>query len=230
MSIAIDACIEVPGFAVKADFAVQGGITVLYGPSGAGKSLILAALAGLIRPTAGSIVLNNELVDRAGEMHVPSQRRRIGMAFQHAALLPHRHVRDNVALAARGLARNEQRRRADQLLETVGASHLASADPGTLSGGERQRVGLARALAGNVSVLLLDEPLTALDTAAKHAMHEVIRSTVDARGLTALVVTHDIADVIALADTVVLTAPGRTEAMHHVRGMSAAAVVDLLTA
>src|SRR5690606_6435833 len=129
------------------------------------------------------------------------------MAFQHAALLPHRSVRDNVALAARGVAKSEQRHTAAHLLETVGAAHLASADPSTLSGGERQRVGLARALAGDVSLLLLDEPLTALDTAAKHTMHAVIRDAVDRRGLTALVVTHDIADVIALADTVVLTAP-----------------------
>lgn len=229
MSIAINARIEVPGFSVTADFAVDRGITVLYGPSGAGKSLTLAALAGLIRPSEGSIVLNGTVADRAGDIHVPSQRRRIGMAFQQAALLPHRNVRDNVALVVRGLARSEQRRRAEELLDLVGASHLGSADPATLSGGERQRVGLARALAGDISLLLLDEPLTALDSATKHAMHSVIRNAVEDRGLIALVVTHDIADVIALADTVVLTAHGRTVSTHHLDGMSAVEVVTLLT-
>ncbi len=142
---------------------------------------------------------------RAG-VHVRTQDRRVGMVFQDGALLPHRSVTDNVALAVRTGSRAARRERARAALDRVGAAHLV----GTLSGGERQRVALARALAGDPQLLLLDEPLSALDHATRIRLRAMLREVVEASGTPALLVSHDLAEVNTLADTVVLFDPGRT--------------------
>lgn len=217
-AVRIAATTTVGGFAVSADFAADAGITALFGPSGAGKSVTMATIAGLLRPTVGTVELDGVVVADAGTgLHVPTQRRGIGMVFQQPALLAHRSPLDNVALAVSGADRRDRRSRravARQWLERVDAGHLADAATTTMSGGEQQRVSLARALAGSPRVLLLDEPFSALDLAARVSLRALVRQLVDAHGIAAVLVTHDLDDVVNLADRVVLFEPGATTGSH----------------
>jgi molybdate transport system ATP-binding protein len=174
----------------------------LVGPSGAGKSSVLRVIAGLARPESGRVALGGEAwtdVDR-GVFRKPEERR-VGLVFQEYALFPHLTVQKNVAYAGR----------ADpgELLERFRISHLAGARPGELSGGERQRVALARALAREPGVLLLDEPLAALDAHTKAAVRVELQELLRAFGLPTLIVTHDYEDAVALADTVGVLVEGR---------------------
>jgi molybdate transport system ATP-binding protein len=210
-SVTLDITTTVGTFSVSATFTAAEGITALFGPSGAGKSVTLATVAGLLRPERGSISLAGEVVaDPARRVHVRTQDRRLGMVFQQAGLLPHRSPLDNVALAVRSGDRSERRARAQAWLDEVDASHIASSPTATLSGGEQQRIALARALAGEPRLLLLDEPFSALDQASRRSLRRLVRDLVDAHHLTAIVVTHDLDDVAHLADRVVLYEPGRT--------------------
>jgi molybdate transport system ATP-binding protein len=209
--VRIAATTTVGGFTVSADFGADAGITALFGPSGAGKSVTLATIAGLLRPTVGTVELDGVLVADAGAgVHVPTQRRGIGMVFQQPALLAYRSPLDNVALAVSGADRRSRRAVAREWLERVDAGHLADAPTTTMSGGEQQRVSLARALAGSPRVLLLDEPFSALDLAARVALRSLVRQLVDAHGIAAVLVTHDLDDIVNLADRVVLFEPGAT--------------------
>jgi molybdate transport system ATP-binding protein len=199
-------------FTVRARFAAEPGITALFGPSGAGKSVTLATIAGLLRPGRGRIVIDGRIVADAGRgLHVPTQQRRLGMVFQQAALLPHRSPLDNVALAVSDAgSRSQRRQRSRQLLSQVGADHLADAPTAALSGGEQQRIALARALAGDPRLLLLDEPFSALDQASRDALRQLVVQLVEDRRITAVLVTHDLVDVDALADHTVVYEPGTT--------------------
>ena len=209
--LVVDVSVVVPGFRVDAQFEASPGITVLSGPSGSGKSLSLHAVAGTVRPERGIITCGgNTYVDTIRGVHLRSQDRRLGMVYQHAALLDHRTPVENVALAVREGDRSSKRRAAIGMLHRVGADSLAEARTRSLSGGERQRVALARALAGNPKVLLLDEPFSSLDAESRQRMRTLVRMLVVERQLIALVVTHDQADVDALADRVVRYEPGRT--------------------
>lgn len=210
-SLLVDVRVAVPGFAVDAKFAADVGVTVLAGPSGSGKSLTLAAVSGTLRPMRGVIQLDDVVYcDAARGVHLRSQDRLLGMAYQHAALLDHRSPLDNVALAVRSGDTATRRTVAMETLQRVGAESLAEARTRSLSGGERQRVALARAIAGGPRVLLLDEPFSSLDLAARAELRALVKSLVAERQLIALVVTHDQADVDALADRVVRYEPGRT--------------------
>ena len=208
MTVEVDAEVRAGEFRVRVDVSLtpeHGPITALFGPSGSGKSLTLALIAGLLRPHAGTVSLDGRLVaDAASGLHVRTQERRVGMVFQEALLLPHRTALDNVALAVRD---GDSRQRARDELERVGALHLAGQHPRTLSGGERQRVALARALAGDPRLLLLDEPLSALDQQTRVALRALLRERIR---VPTLLVTHDVDEVAALAHTVVQYEPGRT--------------------
>lgn len=207
----VDVRVAVPGFAVDAKFTAGEGITVLSGPSGSGKSLTLGAIAGTTRPQSGTISCDGLVyADVAGAVHVRSQDRRVGLVYQHAALLDHRSPLDNVMLAVRNGDARSRRATAETLLQRVGAGGLARARTRALSGGERQRVALARALAGNPRLLLLDEPFSSLDAPSRTELRQLLRALVAERRVIALVVTHDQADVDALADRIVRYEPGRT--------------------
>jgi molybdate transport system ATP-binding protein len=202
---------QVGEFDLDVTFAVQSGISVLFGPSGAGKSLTLALIAGLLRPDSGTIVINGNVVtDCSRRIYVSTQQRRIGMVFQDGLLLPHRSVLDNVALAVRQhRGRRDRREVARDWLEQVGAIELADRRPGTLSGGQRQRIALARGLAGDPALVLLDEPLSALDATVRSELRDLIRRVILTSGVPALLVTHDAEEAEELGDVVVSYNEGR---------------------
>jgi molybdate transport system ATP-binding protein len=174
----------------------------LVGPSGAGKSSVLRAIAGLLRPERGRIALGaRPWLDTEEQIDLPPERRSVGLVFQEYALFPHLDVRRNVAFGGRG--------RVDELLERFRISHLAQARPVDLSGGERQRVALARALARDPAVLLLDEPLSALDAHTRGVVRGELAEVLGELGLPTLLVTHDFEDAAALADRVGVIVDGR---------------------
>lgn len=220
--LSLDCTIQAGNFTVTAQCVLPPGITAFFGPSGSGKSVTLSAISGLLRPQNGTITCNDVVfADPSNNIHVPTQDRHIGMVFQNAALLPHRHPLDNVAFALGGhtprMSRAEKREQARQLLSTVHADHLATSRTSTLSGGEQQRVALARALASNPDVLLLDEPFSALDVITRQSLRTVVKDVVRDNHLTAVLVTHDVEDVIQLADYVVAFQPGKTGEMYSLR-------------
>lgn len=210
-ALRVTAGLRVGDFNLETGFVVHSGLAVLFGPSGAGKSLTLAMIAGLVRPTTGIVEIRGRLVadgDRA--IHVSTQNRRVGMVFQEGLLLPHRSVLDNVALGVRHTrVRRERREFARSWLHAVGAADLAARSPGTLSGGQRQRVALARGLAGNPDLVLLDEPLSALDTSVRKEMRALIRHVIVGTGVPALMVTHDQEEAEELGDAIIEFEHGR---------------------
>jgi len=178
------------------------GTLALVGPSGAGKSSILRAIAGLAKPSEGRIALGDDVwFDATTRTFRRPEERRVGLVFQEYALFPHLTVRQNIAYGGRA--------RVDELLERLGLGALQQSKPGELSGGERQRVALARALARDPAVLLLDEPLAALDPHTRDTVRVDLRATLRELGLPAIVVTHDFVDAAALADRVGVLVDGR---------------------
>ena len=184
-----------------------GRRAVLVGPSGAGKTTLLRAIAGLEPLREGTIELGGRRLDAT----VPSHRRRVAVVFQEPRLLGHLRVDDNVALALRaaGVGRRERRRRAGERLAEVGLAGVADRPVRGLSGGEQQRVSLARALCAEPDLLLLDEPLAAVDPNRREALRRLIVGVQRHRGLTTLVITHDRAEAAELADTLALMLEGR---------------------
>jgi ABC-type sulfate/molybdate transport systems ATPase subunit len=177
------------------------GTLALIGPSGAGKSTLLRLIAGLVRPAAGEVECGGRRWFGRG-VDVAAERRRVGFLFQDYALFPHLSVRANVAFGAGG-------EDVDPLLERFGISHLRSARPRQLSGGERQRVALARALARRPALLLLDEPLSALDPATRGSVAAELAGVLREAAVPALVVTHSYEEAVSLADRVAVIERGR---------------------
>jgi molybdate transport system ATP-binding protein len=192
-------------FDLAVRFAADAPVVALYGPSGAGKSLTLQAIAGLQRPTAGHVRIGGRtLFDARQGIDLAAAERRVGYLFQHYALFPHLSVRENVAF---GLTSWWQRRlspsdagRVDDLLQSFGLSALAHSRPGTLSGGQQQRVALARALVCEPSVLLLDEPFAALNPMLRQELRTELAQVCARWKMPVVMITHDIEDVLALAD------------------------------
>jgi iron(III) transport system ATP-binding protein len=182
----------------------RGEIVALVGPSGSGKTTLLRMIAGFERPDAGTVTIGGRVVADARTWVEPEQRR-IGMVFQQGALFPHLDVAANVGF---GAARRE---RAGECLELVGLAKRSGAYPHELSGGERQRVALARALAADPEVILLDEPFAALDAGLREALREEVAGILRAAGASALLVTHDQAEALSLADAVAVLREGRVE-------------------
>jgi molybdate transport system ATP-binding protein len=190
--------------------ARPGEVLAVLGPNGAGKSTLLGVLAGLLRPDGGHVRIGDRTVTADG-VHVPPHRRGVGLLAQQALLFPHLTALGNVAFGPRahGTARAAAERRARELLVAVDAGELAERRPAQLSGGQQQRVALARALAPQPGLLLLDEPLAALDVDATPAMRALLRRVIRAAHQTALLVTHSALDALVLADRVLVLTAGR---------------------
>ena len=186
----------------------QGSLTALLGPSGSGKSTLLRVIAGLEQPDLGTVSIDGE--DITG---VPPQRRGIGFVFQHYAAFKHMSVRDNVAFGLRVRKRpgDEVRAKVDELLELVHLTGWADSYPGNLSGGQRQRMALARALAVEPRVLLLDEPFGALDARVREELRAWLRRLHDDLHVTTVFVTHVQREAMEVADQVVVLNEGRIE-------------------
>jgi molybdate transport system ATP-binding protein len=199
-----------PRVDARADLPLAGGgVTILFGPSGAGKTTVLRALAGLDRPDAGFVRFDGDTwFDAARRVWVAPQRRRVGLLFQDHALFPHLTVAGNVGYGLHALARGARDARVAELAGALGLRALLARRPADLSGGERQRVALARALAPTPRLLLLDEPLSALDAPARAELRVELRRTLVRAGLPAIVVTHDRTEALALGDRIVVLVGG----------------------
>jgi molybdate transport system ATP-binding protein len=213
--VSLEARVSVELGALRLDAALDaepGSTTVLLGPNGAGKTTLLRVLAGLRPLDAGRVMVDGEVLDDpvAGAW-VPVERRPIGFVFQDHALFPHLSALENVAFGLRALRmpRREARRRAQAWLERAGVATHAEARPRALSGGQAQRVALARALAPEPRVLLLDEPLAALDASARIETRRDLRRHLAAHDGARVVVTHDPVDAMTLGDRVVVLEQGR---------------------
>ncbi|MEU0498956.1 ATP-binding cassette domain-containing protein [Mycobacterium sp. NPDC006124] len=199
---------------VDVAFSVPPGrVLAILGPNGAGKSTALHVVAGLVRPDSGLVRIGDRtLTESPGGVQVDTHQRRVGLLMQDALLFPHQSVAANVAFGARHgkrLHRRASRDVATRWLAEVGAADLADRTPRQLSGGQAQRVALARALAADPEVLLLDEPLAGLDVDVAAAMRAVLRRFLVRDGRSSVLVTHDLLDVVTLADEVVVVESGR---------------------
>jgi molybdate transport system ATP-binding protein len=212
-ALAARVAVDRPGFALDASLTADPGEVIgLLGPNGAGKTTVLRALAGLVALSAGRVALGAAVLDDpAAGVFVPPERRPVGLVFQDHLLFPHLSVRENVAFAPRcaGLGRAAARRRADGWLERLDLAALADRKPATLSGGQAQRVALARTLAAEPALLLLDEPLAALDAGTRLTVRADLRGHLTGYGGPSVVVTHDPVEAMVLADRLVVLERGR---------------------
>jgi molybdate transport system ATP-binding protein len=202
------------GFRLAMDFSVsRPGLTALFGPSGSGKSTCINAIAGLLRPEAGRIEINGRPVfDSTTGLNMPARQRRVGYVFQDARLFPHLSVGRNLDFGARRSPEPPERGERDHVIEMLGIGHLLERRPATLSGGERQRVALGRALLMKPELLLLDEPLAALDQARKAEILPHLERLRDESRIPIVLVSHALDDVARLADDIVVVNEGRSVA------------------
>jgi len=200
-----------PTVEARAAWPLSGDpVTVLFGPSGSGKTTVLRALAGLDRPDAGAISFDGEAwFDAARGVFVTPQARGVGLLFQEYAIFPHLSVSANVGFGLHRLGRAEREGRVAELAERLGIAELLHRRPAELSGGQRQRVALARALAPRPRLLLLDEPLSALDAPTREALRAELRHLLESSGVPAVVVTHDRTEALALGDRLAVLVEGR---------------------
>lgn len=211
------------GFAIEAGFAAPGdGVTALFGPSGCGKSTILAAVAGLLQPQKGRVALDGAvLLDTARRIVLPPERRRCGLVFQDARLFPHLSVATNLRYGLRRAPHEATGPGFEEVVALLGLEALLARRPGRLSGGERQRVALGRALLARPRLLLMDEPLAALDAARRAEVLPFLARLRDAARIPILYVTHALDEVDALADRLVLLEAGRVLAEDTVEALTA---------
>jgi iron(III) transport system ATP-binding protein len=192
----------------------RGEVVALLGPSGSGKTTLLRAVAGLESPRAGTINIGERRVfDGASELELPAEQRNLGLVFQSYALWPHKTVFDNVAygLKLRKAPAREIDEKVNEVLAQLGLGHLGKRFPHQLSGGQQQRVAIARALVYNPPVILLDEPLSNLDAKLREEARAFLRELIVRLGLSALMVTHDQAEAMAISDRILLLNNGKIE-------------------
>ena len=213
MSLDARVHVELARFSLQAELQVgTDEVVAVLGPNGAGKTTLLRALAGLVRLAAGRVSLSDTVLeDAVSGIFVPPERRSIGVVFQDYLLFPHLSALENVAfgLRCRGLSRTDARQRAHGWLDRLGVGKYAAVRPPELSGGQAQRVALARALAVEPALLLLDEPLAALDVSTRAEVRRDLRRHLAAFGGTRVLVTHDPLEAMALADRLVILEHGR---------------------
>ncbi|WP_151718827.1 molybdenum ABC transporter ATP-binding protein [Gemmobacter serpentinus] len=204
-----------PALVLDVAFAAPRGITVLFGRSGCGKTTVVQAVAGLLRPDEGRIVADDTvLLDSALGINLPPHQRRLGYVFQDARLFPHLTVHQNLRYGRWFTRKHAMAQVMDEteIIEILGIGPLLSRRPGSLSGGEKQRVAIGRAILGNPRLLLMDEPLAALDTARKAEILPCLEQLRDELGLTILYVSHSMSEVARLADNVVVLEDGLVRA------------------
>lgn len=204
---------KLPEFSLRVEFTSAGGPLSILGASGAGKTMLLRTIAGLERPDRGRIALHGRvLLDSEAGIHIPARERRIGLLFQDYALFPHRTAEENIAFGLQNLPREERRLRAATALRQMHIAGLGRRYPRELSGGEQQRLALARALATEPEALLLDEPLSALDTHLRSRMEAQLQETFAAFPRPTLVVTHNIEEAYRLGRELLVLSRGRVAA------------------
>jgi molybdate transport system ATP-binding protein len=239
MKLLVDIRVSLGGksrrFELEARFETAQDRVLLFGPSGAGKSVTLQAMAGLLRPDAGRIVLGDRvLFDKAAGIDLPARQRKVGYLFQDYALFPHMNVERNVAFGLTGAWSHRMdaatAQRVDRMLQALDIAALRRNLPRELSGGQRQRVALARALVRDPEVLLLDEPFAALDTPLRHRVREELEEIRRRFSIPMVLISHDLEDVRRCADTVVLYRDGRVTQVAHRDGGDDAGLVDLAEA
>ncbi|RAT94829.1 ABC transporter ATP-binding protein [Brevibacillus sp. Leaf182] len=211
---------RLPDFILDVSFSVQKEIVVLFGPSGSGKTTILNSIAGLVHPETGVIQLNENVFYREGQKPLPVQKRNIGYLFQDYALFPHMTVEQNVRY---GLKKGHELNLAP-LLSTVGIDHLLQKYPHQLSGGQKQRVALVRALATEPDILLLDEPLSALDADTRKQCQDELLRLHAMWNIPFLLVTHDREEAEKLADVILLIDNGTIKERKHEKSHSATSI------
>jgi molybdate transport system ATP-binding protein len=200
-------------FHLDATFGVDGGVTAIFGRSGSGKTTLVNAIAGLLRLQRGRITFNDEvLFDAERGVHVPPQARRFGYVFQEGRLFPHLTVKHNLLFSNMFLANKATGAEFDRIVGLLGLESLLARRPGALSGGEKQRVAIGRALLARPRLLLLDEPLAALDTQRKSEILRYLELLRDEFAVPMLYVSHAVEEVVRLAGHVVLLSDGRVEA------------------
>jgi molybdate transport system ATP-binding protein len=187
----------------------DGEFLTLFGSSGAGKTTLMRMIAGLETPESGVIEVDGEVwFDSARKINLPPQKRSVGFVFQDYALFPTMSVRENLLFAAENA---QQRHNVDELIELVELSQLSNRLPASLSGGQKQRVALARALVRHPKILLLDEPLSALDPSMRQKLQDELSLIHERLGVTTLLVSHDIAETVKLSDRLASVVSGRIE-------------------
>ncbi len=201
------------GFRLDVSFSVPAGITIVFGPSGAGKTTLLDCIAGLLTPDTGRISVGSRaLFDSEKAINISPARRSTGYVFQTLALFPHLTAEQNIEYGLHTTAADERRRRVQAILESFRIAGVKSGRPNEISGGERQRVALARALVTDPAVLLLDEPLSALDSPTKAGIIADLRSWNEAHKIPVLYVTHSREELFALGERVLALEQGRVTA------------------
>ena len=196
-------------YEMNINFEMCSEILVLVGPSGSGKTSILNSIAGLDHPNDGLIVSNERKFFQAGEKPMPARDRQIGYLFQDYALFPHMTVEKNIWFGVKKNQRKESKETIQQLLQVLGIEHLLQKYPHQVSGGEKQRVGLARALAARPSVLLLDEPLSALDKETRKQCQDELLRLHDIWKIPFIIVTHDLDEAERLGDRIIYLHEGQ---------------------
>ena len=207
--LSVDITKNLPDFSLSLRFSIERDILVLFGPSGCGKTTTLRSIAGLLQPDGGRIVYDGEVFfDAAGKIFIPPRQRRIGYMFQDFALFPHMTVYRNIWYGVRNHDQEAQKMY-EKLTSLLKIGHLAKRSPGQLSGGEKQRVALARALMAQPKILLLDEPLSSLDTETRLEVRNELREMQRIWNIPFILVTHDPDEARFLGDQVLYMQKGR---------------------
>ena len=188
----------------------EGSLTAIEGPSGSGKTTILRLISGLIKPERGRIKVNGELwFDDSAEIDLAPQKRKVGFVFQDHALFPNMTVKENIEFAFEG---KKDEKFVDELLETTGLRELKDRYPSTLSGGQKQRASLARAIVRKPKILLLDEPLSALDAEMRTTLQDFILEVHRKFNLTTILVSHDVSEIFKMSDKIIRLSQGKISA------------------
>lgn len=212
MTLVVEAQQKLGGFRLDAGFSSEGGVTALFGRSGSGKTSLVRVIAGLSKPDHGRLIIDGEvLLDTKERIFVPKHRRRFGYVFQEGRLFPHLTVRQNLAYGRWFASKAERRENFDHIVELLGIGALIDRRPGKLSGGEKQRVAIGRALLSAPRLLLMDEPLAALDDERKAEILPYLERLRDETSTPIVYVSHSVAEVARLADKVVVMRDGRVE-------------------